>query len=558
MWYHARNERSLFRMFGHCTVEAMPMHWVKKDLWKAGIAIAGLLLLLVLMVWVPVSAADVREVTLGLATPGAGTVQTTPTEDAAVTALNKEKLAQEVQQLKNQNDRSTAAWFWNSGGLLGTVVAALLAVAGVLATVVFNAQKERTDRTEAQDKDLKDKAEERFKTAVTALGDEKEGVQLGGAILLRSFLNKDDKEIYGRYYTQIFDLAVAYLRLPRTSNPPEDPDGIPHSPEDPNAPLPLTTLRQALIVVFKEAFPLARRSAEGSDKVEGALQYLDATGIQLDNAYLVGADLKQIWMPQVSLRYASLSTANLSTANLSRANLSGANLTTANFSGADLSRANLTTANLTTADLSGADLSGADLSGADLTTAKLITTKLKFADLSGTYLNGADLSGANLNGANFSSAYLYKTNLSKAELIGANLSKADLSEANLSGALLGGANLRATDFSRADFSRADFRAVDSWGNITSGENLKEARSLKDANLQGIQGLTKEQLEAYKVKGAIIDEDSTTNSSQSPVSPPAPSQSNDAQAPSAPPAQVSIPTPDTGGSSAPSSKLGPES
>ncbi len=35
-------------------------------------------------------------------TPGALTVQTTPTEDATVTALNKEKLAEEVQQLKKE------------------------------------------------------------------------------------------------------------------------------------------------------------------------------------------------------------------------------------------------------------------------------------------------------------------------------------------------------------------------------------------------------------------------------------------------------------------------
>lgn len=66
--------------------------------------------------------------------------------------------------------------------------------------------KESDDRQEVQDKDLRDRAEERFQTAVAAFGDEKIGVQVGGAILLRSFLNPADEEIYGRYYTQI--LAV--------------------------------------------------------------------------------------------------------------------------------------------------------------------------------------------------------------------------------------------------------------------------------------------------------------------------------------------------------------
>ncbi len=37
------------------------MRWFKKDLWKAAIAIAGILLLLVLMMWIPVSAAVARE-----------------------------------------------------------------------------------------------------------------------------------------------------------------------------------------------------------------------------------------------------------------------------------------------------------------------------------------------------------------------------------------------------------------------------------------------------------------------------------------------------------------
>ena len=63
-------------------------------MWQAGIAITGMLLLLVLMVWVPASAAGAYERASGLATPVTETVQATPTEDAIVTALNKEKLAQ--------------------------------------------------------------------------------------------------------------------------------------------------------------------------------------------------------------------------------------------------------------------------------------------------------------------------------------------------------------------------------------------------------------------------------------------------------------------------------
>ena len=66
------------------------MRWHKRDRWKAGIALAGMLLLLVLTVWVPVSAVGAYEGTSGLATPVTGTVQATPTEDATMTALQKD------------------------------------------------------------------------------------------------------------------------------------------------------------------------------------------------------------------------------------------------------------------------------------------------------------------------------------------------------------------------------------------------------------------------------------------------------------------------------------
>src|SRR5260370_2904739 len=105
-------------------------------------------------------------------------------------------------------------------------------------------EDERRKEIAAKDKELRDRAEERFQTAVNALGEEKEGTEVGGAILLRSFLNPDDKEVYGRYYTQIFDLAVAYLRFTNASRPSQDPDGLPTPPIDPNVPLPLTSLRQ--------------------------------------------------------------------------------------------------------------------------------------------------------------------------------------------------------------------------------------------------------------------------------------------------------------------------
>ncbi len=408
------------------------MRRLKRNRQKVGLALAGMPLLLVLVVWLPVSAADAYEEALGSATPGAIVVQATPTEDATVTILNKEKLEQQVQQLKEQNEPDLFEWFRTNGAiLLSTLVVVIGGLIGFFRWL--------GDRRSEREK----RAEERFQSAVTGLGNKKEEAKIGAAILLRTFLRPG----YEQFYTQTFDLAVAHLRLPRASSPPENP----------NTPLPLTTLSQALIVVFKEAFPLARelvRSQNGRDP----FQSLDATSIQLDSSFLESADLKKAWMSNASLR-------------------------SANLWGADLSESILWKANLSGAKLRGTNLSGADLWGANL--------------------NGAELKGANLN---------------RTEFVGADLS---------------GANLSKT-------------------------NLEEAKSLKGTNLRGVHGLTKEQLEACKAKGAIIDEDSSVNSSQSTISPLHPSQDKSAQDQAVTLDQESMPTTDTGGSSAESSKRSSES
>jgi uncharacterized protein YjbI with pentapeptide repeats len=453
-------------MFDHYHEEAVPMRWLKKDLWKAGIAIAGTLFLLEFMVWIPLSGVDAQERVSGLATPV--TVQATPTEDATVTALNKEKLAQEVQQLKNQNEPVPFDWLrTNASILLSTLVVVIGALVGLFRWLA-DRRDEQEKRRDDQESEQKKRAEERFQSVVEGLGSEREEARVGAAITLRTFLLPG----YEQFYRQVFDLAVAHLRLPRTS----------HLPEDQNVPLPLTSLSQALSVVFKEAFPLARSQEKSgpntnlrTDWYTKWYQSLDARGVLLDNAYLGGAsaDLERVWMPKASLRKADLWWINLK----------GAYLVMADFRGAELN----------VADLSGADLGGANLSEADL--------------------SGADLSEAYLHEANFSRAIL----------------------------------------TRANLSGADFRGDDL---ITA--NLEDAASLEDTNLRGVNGLTKEQLEACRGKGAIIDEEPTISASQSTVSTSLPLQSNDVQAQSAPSAQGSLPTHDSGGNSAASSKPSLES
>jgi uncharacterized protein YjbI with pentapeptide repeats len=472
------------------------MRGLKRDLWKAGIAIAGMLFLLLLMTWIPASAAGAEARTSGFAGPG--TVQATPTEDATVTALNKEKLAQEVKQLQQANDRSFSQWLWVYSSTLFSTFAIVGAGLFTLIRWLDDRQKERKKQDEERQADLQKQEKERFEalsSVITGLGDEKEGTRVGAAIMLRTIFLRPG---YEQFYTQIFQLVVANLRLLRTPNPPEDPA----------APLPLTALSQALITAFMEAFPLARdqekktvgtKLATNEYKVRSThpapvtissteIRSLNALGILLDNEFLWYADLKQAWMPQASLRRTDLT-------------------------GADLSEANLYAANLSEA-----------------------------------YLWETNLSGATL----------WQANLCKADLRGTNLSRASLLEANLSEASLQQVDLRGADLSEANLSRASLQQVDFRGANLSKANPEDALSLTNTDLRGVKGLTKEQLEACKAKGAIIDEDPTTSPPKPTVAPSPSPQSNNAQAPSAPPAQGSTPTPETGESSTPSSKPGPQS
>ncbi len=506
------------------------MRWLKRVPWKIGAASASMLLLLLLLTRSLVSGEDIQKEALGFARSNIVAVQATPTEDATVAALNKEKLVQEVQQLKNQNEAGLPGWFQTNASIfLSTLV---LVIGGLIGFLRWLADRRNEN---------KKRGEERFQSAVRGLGDEKEGAKIGAAILLRTFLDPD----YEKFHIQTFDLAVANLRLPRTL-----------LPEDPHTPLPLTTLSQALIVVFKEAFPLARNQNKGTP------QSLDATAIQLDNAYLSDVDLVQAWMPRASLRKADLTGAKLTKAKLTEAKLSGADLRGADLKGADLNGA----------DLSEADLSWTNLSEADLNGANLSETKLEGTILKGTLLRRAILKKATVyREANPEVTILINadTRVKRADLSGAKLSEADLSEA-----ILIQADLRRTSFRRATLRKAQLKGVDLREAKLGGADLREAKLnaarlggtniedalfLNETDLRKVNGLTKEQLEICKEKGAITDdEDLATSTSRSTISTSSPLQGSDEQARLIIPAQEIIETLDTENSSATFSQPGPES
>ena len=66
-----------------------------------------------------------------------------------------------------------------------------------------------------------------------------------------------------------------------------------------------------------------------------------------------------------------------------------------------------------------------------------------------------------------------------------------------------GAIFNEAKLNNANFERADLSAT----------NIQDALTLENANLHGVKGLTREQLEACKLKGAIVDEDSPASAPQ---------------------------------------------
>ena len=122
---------------------------------------------------------------------------------------------------------------------------------------------------------------------------------------------------------------------------------------------------------------------------------------------------------------------------LQEASLVGADLREANLRGANLQRARLQRTQLLKASFLAADLRGAKLQGAKLQSADLRGADLRQAQLQGANLQDARLQKANLREANFQRCILSGADFQASKLQKSLLSKVDLKEAKLRAARLG-------------------------------------------------------------------------------------------------------------------------
>ena len=262
-------------------------------------------------------------------------------------------------------------------------------------------------------------------------------------------------------------------------------------------------LRSWLVSSHRNGHPLAvslLHAANASWQMEPTRFFGLLRGqLNLDGAFLDGADCSKLKLARCEMTGASFSQANFTSTNLRKANatsakfdgaclrqakltrfhgklgcfatadLSDASGTDVVFSGADLSFANLMNAKLPHCWFVNSDLSNAVLRGADLRKSCFLSACIDAADFTGANLEFADFSSLDLTVAQFEGACFRSAQLSCCNLEGMQLPDADFESAVLDGAVMTGSVLPGANFTYADLKGARLAEVE-WESV----NLQNA------------------------------------------------------------------------------------
>ena len=417
-------------------------------------------------------------------------------------------------------------WFFGTGGekdskketvkFIAFGIGGVLAVMGAVAAnrraiaQIKNAEAQvKNAEAQVENNELTEKGhiDERFKSATENLSNERPDVRIS-AFYQFYYLAKDSQNDNLR--RNIFDILCAHLRNMTNNKFYMESNGTEK---------PTTECQILLSILFKS-----------KDAV------FDNLSANLQEVYLIGADLVGANLSDANLDHANLAGADVYNANLKHTSLVHANLMNArmyetNFTGANLEGANLTKTkladtNFTSANLMYAEMEGASFVAADLSHANLSSTKCLGANLSNTNLSNANLRSANLQHAHLACANFSHANLANARLPDTNLSEANLVDADFSGAQLSGerhlkenpeapdergsyiilgANFTDADLSRANFSDAKFLGLDFVSPYPKDEipslihaKLENVRCIEGTNFQGAK-IKREQLPTDKGK-----------------------------------------------------------
>ena len=231
----------------------------------------------------------------------------------------------------------------------------------------------------------------------------------------------------------------------------------------------------------------------------------------LTKAYLIGADLSNVYGFLANLTNADLSGANLTGADFSRGNLSGATFTQAEIRGADLNDvSNFTAAQLySTASYQAGDLTGVGLYQNNLNGWNFSQQNLTRVSFSSSNLANANFTGAVITNTsfydtfNFTAAQLYSTaSYQNKSLEGIYLASNNLSNWNFAGQNLTGAGFYLATLTNADLTCAEIRDTSFYDTTASGftaSQLYSTASYQAGDLRGV-GLQHNDLTGWNFAG----------------------------------------------------------
>jgi uncharacterized protein YjbI with pentapeptide repeats len=370
--------------------------------------------------------------------------------------LETRKLDIEIQNAVRDSSRN---------GLLNLLLQNLTLLTGILAAIVA-AWRYLGEKRKGREED----ENARFQTVVASLGSEIEEARIGAAALLVTFLQPG----YSRFYLPVFKLTVGYL-VPGDAWKGRRGEGRKRRRREGGRevkPDPIDPLDQMLASVLKTAYPLAlvwlvREHARASRSRIG------------------------YWLSRTAIRELSM-----------RDRWSSDEFIAQLEEGGRLQDAKEQAS--TMLDAEGILLDGVYLAAAALPCGWFRNASFREIDGQGinfaeARLSNADFTGADLSNAQFSGAVMEDARFSNAILTDADLRGVNAERASFQEAILGHADFRDASLDGADFSNADF----SVGEGKPRSTIELARTLKGAKFVHSTGLTDEQIEKCRKKGATV-------------------------------------------------------
>ncbi|KAF0144345.1 MAG: low-complexity protein [Nitrospirae bacterium] len=280
--------------------------------------------------------------------------------------LSNEKLKLENEKLRIESDNLKS--FWGRLPDYSTMITALLAIIGMIITILKLINESRLNREQRENDNLR-RVDERFNSIITNLGSESESNRASAAVSILTFLRPEHQI----FHYQVFMILLANLKI-RNSE----------------------AIYDLLIEGFEKALQVQLPLLKQSDK-NFELNLSRAPHLKRIN--LSGLDLSNSDLGFTMLKYANLSGSKtslyrargigaiLEKAWLSEANLNEAKFKKANFKYAKFHKSNLVAAVLKEADLSYAEFNQASMQSAHLEGATLIGTKFEQANINDAFFN---------------------------------------------------------------------------------------------------------------------------------------------------------------------------